>query len=407
MVQSKRKKLINTIFASLLIIQMTACRSIDGSRENDINTSNESAGNNVISIEKHPATNDHFKIVGKRNTLPEMSSFGIDIRSTDLSEADLTDDLDALLNSTFDSKTIWPDKLPEGFDIDYIMENDKNPGLGIRSLHDQGITGENVGIGIIDQVLLVDHVEYKKQLRYYKQISFTDGYDEVSSPHGSAVSSIAVGKTVGVAPKANLYYIGVEEGFGNPNTQNAVAEGINILLDLNKELDANEKIRVISISWGGEDSKKNGYKELIEAYERATSEGVFVITAPLDTDTRKGLLEIDFMGLSRGPLTDPESFESYCLASWEEKSDADKVYFPMGYRCTASPTGLEDYAVYSTGGISWVCPYIAGTYALACQVDPSVTPSSFWKLVKQTAVSNNVIEQIINPSELIHALQKK
>lgn len=406
MIQNKGRKLISILVALILIIQMTACKSIDGSKENDINTINESADSKIISIEKHPATNDHFKEIGKRDTLPEMSFYGIDIRSTDLSEADLTDDLEALLFSSFDSKTIWPNKLPEGFDIDFIMENDKNPGLGIRSLHDQGITGENVGIGIIDQVLLVDHVEYKEQLRYYKQISFTEGYNEVSSPHGSAVSSIAVGKTVGVAPKADLYYIGIEEGFGNPDTQNAVAEGINTLLDLNKELEANKKIRVISISWGGQDNKKSGYEELIKAYERATSEGIFLITAPLDTDTQKDAVGNEFLGLSRGPLTDPESFDSYRPTSREEKSAANKVCFPMGFRCTASPTGLEDYAVYSIGGISWVCPYIAGTYALACQVDPSVTPDSFWKVAKQTAVSNNEVENIINPIELIHTLQK-
>lgn len=407
MIQNKERKLISILIALTLIIQMTACRSIDSSKENDINTSNEGADSKIISIGKHPAINDHYKEIGKRDALPEMSFYGIDIRSTDLSEADLTDDLEALLFSSFDSKTIWPNKLPEGFDIDFIMENDKNPGLGIRSLHDQGITGENVGIGIIDQVLLVDHVEYKEQLRYYKQINFTEGYNEVSSPHGSAVSSIAVGKTVGVAPKADLYYIGIEEGFGNPDTQNAVAEGINTLLDLNKELETNEKIRVISISWGGEDSKKSGYEELIEAYERATSEGVFVITAPLDTDTQKDAVGNEFVGLSRGPLTDPERFDSYWPTSWEEKSDANKVHFPMGFRCTASPTGLKDYAVHSIGGISWVCPYIAGTYALACQVDPSVTPDRFWKVAKQTAVSNNEVANIINPIKLVHALRKK
>jgi hypothetical protein len=43
--------------------------------------------------------------------------------------------------------------MPQDFDWERIMELGKNPGLGIRKLHTQGITGRGIGIAIIDQTL--------------------------------------------------------------------------------------------------------------------------------------------------------------------------------------------------------------------------------------------------------------
>jgi hypothetical protein len=39
------------------------------------------------------------------------------------------------------------------------MELGKDPGLNVRALHEQGITGERIGIGVIDMALLTDHSE--------------------------------------------------------------------------------------------------------------------------------------------------------------------------------------------------------------------------------------------------------
>jgi hypothetical protein len=110
-----------------------------------------------------------------------------------------------ILGRTVGRRTIWPARLPEGFDVARVMDLGKNPGLGLRALHARGITGAGVGIGIIDQALLVQHVEYKKQLRLYEEIHWLEGSD--AQMHGPAVASIAVGKGVGVAPEADLHYI--------------------------------------------------------------------------------------------------------------------------------------------------------------------------------------------------------
>jgi hypothetical protein len=95
----------------------------------------------------------------------------MDLRAYDLSSLDLSDSLDDLLYASFDDQTIWPpdDLLPQDFDWEYILEQGKSPGLGIHNLHARGITGEGVGVAIIDQTLLVDHQEYTSQLRLYEE----------------------------------------------------------------------------------------------------------------------------------------------------------------------------------------------------------------------------------------------
>ena len=37
------------------------------------------------------------------------------------------------------------------------------------------------------------------------------------------------------------------------------------------------------------------------------------------------------------------------------------------------PAGGAEYAYFAGGGMSWAAPYVAGLYALACQVKPEVT----------------------------------
>jgi hypothetical protein len=162
----------------------------------------------------------------------------------------------------------------------------KNPGLGVRALHRLGITGNGVGVAIIDQALLVDHVEYRDRLRLYEEIH---NGDETAAMHGPAVASIAVGRTVGVAPGADLYYIA--ETHGSVESRQFVfdfvplARSIDRILEVNRSLPATRKIRVLSISEGWSPRQK-GYAEVTAAVERAM-EGKVTPVRKLERRTRR------------------------------------------------------------------------------------------------------------------------
>ena len=308
----------------------------------------------------------------------------VDLRGWDLSRLDLRDRRADLLQADFDAQTLWPDVLPTGFDPKQVEALGRNPGLGVRQLHAQGVTGRGIGIGIIDQPLLIDHREYADRLRLYEEIHSAAG--AAAQMHGPAVASIALGKTCGVAPEAELYYVAEQHGEFVPGSGfdwdfDWVARSINRLLSVNRGLPAGRKLRVISISVGW-DAGQKGYEKTMAAVRQADREGVFVISTALRATHR-----LAFDGLDRPALADPDAATSYGPGSWWAKHFWDgqmrfkpgrRLCVPMDGRTTASPTGPDDYVHYGSAGWSWAVPWIAGLYALGCQVDPGLTPERFW-----------------------------
>jgi hypothetical protein len=373
-------------------------------------------------IDRRPAAAEY-----QRDGLASMPSYDsesgeqwqVDLRSFDLSRLDLRGSLDDLMHASFDDRTVWPsaDKMPEGFDWKQIMELGKNPGLGLRELHEQGIRGANVGIAIIDQTLLVTHPEYAGRLRLYEEFRDMKLGKPGASMHGPAVASIAVGENLGVAPGADLYFIA--SGMCNTGTLESVdfaclAESVMRILEVNRQLPPDRKIRVLSmaIGWGPE---AKGYAEITAAVHAAREEGLFVICS-----SEQDIYGFHFHGLGRHPLADPDVFTSYEPGSWwaegfyQDPPLADTLLIPMDSRTTASPTGAEDYVFYREGGWSWSIPYIAGMYALAAQVKSDVTPELFWSTALQTGQTIEISHEgqtysfgvILDPAALIRALQE-
>lgn len=389
------------------------------------------------SIVRHPNPADYSNNYLELTSIPKYDPnsddpWQIDLRSRDLTKIDMTNSLADLMYADFDSKSQWPtaDKIPAGFDWQKIMELGEDPGLGMRSLHEQGVTGKGVSIAIIDQPLLVDHEEFRDRLRLYEEINIDP--DMVADMHGAAVASIAVGKTAGVAPEADLYYIGAWTGDLEPNTNNFTwnfkyyAQAVRRILEINRGLPEGHKIRVIAmqINWYTR-SDQIGYDEIVAAVNKAKLDGIFVISTGVGH-----AYELYFHGLGRNPLDDPNRFESYVPGmGWEKDFYAGMtmnfypenppvttklLLVPMDSRTTASPTGVNDYVFYREGGWSWCVPYLAGTYALAVQVKPDITPEEFWATALETGKTIQLTHEgkdysfgaILDPQALIAALQK-
>jgi tetratricopeptide (TPR) repeat protein len=329
-----------------------------------------------------------------------------DLKGYDISELDLTEI--KFERFIFDSETKWPEKLPEGFDVETIIDYGKQPGLDIDYIHKQNITGKGVNVGIIDGRLLVDHKEFKDNIKVYEEIADMNG---PAHYHGTPIASILGGKNIGVAPDANIYYIAYldentdyEDGYVN------LANAIEKMVDINKSLSEDNKIRVLSISSGWDPSSKNA-QAILSAIEKAKEENIFVITAELfETDN------LFFGGVNRDAMADPNNIESYSVNYYFPTYDVaeDILMVPMDARWLASPTGRDEYVMYSKGAWSMVIPYISGLYTLACEANPHITPDIFWELALSTGDTLDTEKQhynyndknvkIVNPKKLISAL---
>ena len=350
----------------------------------------------------------------------------MDYRTQNLSQLDLHYSLNDLLLAFFDDRTVWPpaNKMPFSFDPQRIMKLGRNPGLGVRSLHERGITGEGIGVAIIDMPLLVDHQEYVDRLRLYEEFYFSEeARQQPAGMHGPGVASIAVGQTVGVASQADLYYIAVDLAAGQDADGNYLydftkaAQAVRRILEINQQLPAERKIRVISISFGWA-AIFSGYEEISAAVTEARAQGVFIVCA---YPTMEQIYGFKFYGLERPPLADPDLFVSYSRSHFCELygntnplCQSGRLLVPMNSRTTASPMGKDEYAFYRMGSESWTIPYLAGMYALAAQVDPEITPERFWELALQTGRSVNItgtsgiytLGPVLDPEGLVEELEK-
>lgn len=296
-------------------------------------------------------------------------------RSLDLTGETLTDsDYENLI---FDTKTVFPETLPESFQPETVLEDGKNPGLGLRALHEEGYTGKGVNVGIVDQPLC-GHLEYAGKLRYYADLTDWEAISfEGSSLHGPAVTSLLAGDTTGVAPGVNIYYAAFDLSLEDPHE--AVAQAVNQLLDLNEVLPDEDKMCVISVSLGGfSQNDPLGYRVL---QARAAKQGVYLLTCDS--------FETYFDCAGRALQSDPEDFSVYTPALMVSQPGAAAgttgIYLPMDRRAHASPSGPEEYMYWTKSGESWAVPYAAGLFALARQVDPEVTVEEFAQAAEETA----------------------
>ena len=309
-----------------------------------------------------------------------------------LANVDLRKHIELLEKMPFDSQTIWPesDKLPNGFNPEALLEEGKNPGLGIRSLHKLGIDGRGITIAIIDQPLLRNHIEYTDRIIEYEPVGLIAGF---LSPqmHGSPVSSIAVGKTCGVAPKASLRYFAVQMWLPDNKPYCYI---INKLIDFNKDKDISQQIRVVSISTGIFSQQAN-FEEWQDSLAKAEKSGILVVTCDL------AFLRYGTLAYIHGRDIDEPS--SYRRGKYGRNDSV--LLIPTGNKTIASYNGPDVYTYDRVGGMSWAAPYMAGLAALAYQVKPDIEPQKIVELWIQTATKTDV-GPVINPVGFIEAVRE-
>jgi len=303
-------------------------------------------------------------VLRSEDDLGKLSNPFIGLRGASLIRLDLRSQGELLSQMIFDSQTEWPpaDKLPTGFDPARLLEEGKNPGLGVRKLHAQGIDGRGVGIAIIDQPLVELHQEYKDRWGHYEVIDCERAEPQL---HGPAVASIAVGKSCGVAPKATLTYYAIPTWSKNWQDNKPYSDLLNRILDENRRVKPGERVRVVSISQGQFPGWPN-YDLWKKAVKRAEAEGVVVVLCGRE-------LPYFYFLLRRIEGRDPDDPKSYCLTKYGN-ANAELLVLAEN-RTTASERGPDVYTYWREGGMSWAAPYLGGLAALAFQVNPDIAPA--------------------------------
>jgi hypothetical protein len=320
-----------------------------------------------------------------------------DIRGKDISKIESHLDSSIIKTLTFNEKTIWPDKF-KSYAI-YLLSSGKNPGLEIRKLHNQGITGKGVFVAIIDQNICLDHPEYIGKIKEYHDVGCNQPSNR-SSMHGPAVASLLVGDSIGTAPGAKIYFVAAPSWTADAKYQ---ADALNWIIDKNSTLPEGEKIRAVSISAapsgpGTPFTKHNSLWD--SAYSRAIKAGLIVIDCTLNNGiTSPCYNDID----------NPDNIAK-CLLGFPGMSftaNSTRIYVPTSLRTVAEEynQGVYSYQYTGRGGLSWAEPYLVGVLALGWQLRPDISAQEMIKLLYLTSYKTENGAKIIQPKVFIDSVK--
>ncbi len=252
-----------------------------------------------------------------------------------------------------------------------------------------GINGTGVTIAIIDQPLSLDHPEYKENIIAYKNFDEEHNSAFKSSMHGPAVTSVLVGKTVGVAPKSKVIYAAA------PSWKKSLkyyVDAVNWIIEENKKLPEGNKVKVISIS---ADPAYVASMDNIEEYdtylaqwrmteEYAKQENIGIITTCPENKYSFSACYYD--------IDNPNDILSV-KTGWPDKGTVkqNSLLLPSSHRTVAEDyaDGVKSYAYWGVGGLSWGIPYLCGVMALAWQINPNISFENLLKVMFEEGIEKD------------------
>lgn len=338
---------------------------------------------------------DSFQTVQPAKSVEQFD----DVRWKDLSKLDLSGRKGLIPTLRFNQKTVWPqpDKMPLGNKPDKVLKDGMNPGLGIRKLHKQGITGKGINVAIIDQPLYQDHPEFAGKIAAYHDV----GCGTERSMHGPAVASLLVGTNCGTAPDSRLYYAAAPSWTKDTAYQ---AQALNWIIEQNKKLPASKKIRVVSVS-AAPSGLGSPFDKNQQMWDRACALAEADDILVLDCTAHHGFISPCWYDRNA-----PESVIRCTpgLPGREAGTYPGRILVPTCPRTTAEEYDKGDfsYQYCGRGGLSWAIPYCAGVLALGWQIRPEIGPEQMRDLLFKSAYIHKSGDRIINPNGFIRLVRK-
>jgi subtilisin family serine protease len=226
--------------------------------------------------------------------------------------------------------------------------------------------GEGVNIFVVDTGILTTHEEFEDRAKVGG--SFCDGCnDEDENGHGTHVSSIAAGKSKGVARQANLIAVRVLDAKG-AGSNVGVINGLSFVADQHKN--GKNKNSVVNMSLGG------GFSAAVnQAVKDLTDAGVHVAVAAGNdgADACKSSPSSELSALTVG-ATEADNDD---VTDFSNIGKCVDIFAPGRDIEGAGIKNNEDVAVFS--GTSQACPHVAGTVALIIANDGNKSPAAMAK----------------------------
>lgn len=296
------------------------------------------------------------------------------------------------------TNVIWPspDKMPDGFNPMEIMERAKRPNTNA------GATGRGINIAVIDNMLDTTNPEYAGQIKYFE--GAIDGQQLPPNKHASMVVGHITGQHTGMAPDANIYFFTKRTYPDRKKFDQEICKVLQNVIKFNNEQTPENKIHILSCSWG---ARKKYSPQVYELFDQLEASGVKIILCGSDDMTADYTMSMrDFIPCNNPNMTgvqpDVQAAGQEMLDNWAIKYTPDKIVgIPTNMRTT--PMGADGWQYNITGGESSAAPYIAGVYAAALSGNQLFMTRPDWQselndILKSTATQTPDGNYMINPS---------
>lgn len=310
------------------------------------------------------------KYQNQRNIFKKNSNGIYDFRAVKINNEKINDK-ELLYNVIYDSLTNWSNEMNNNYNFSKILENCKKGKLGLEEIHKE-LNGKGVGIAMIGDIPFTGHEEINNSLKLYEN-RFDKGNISAES---TALTSIVIGKKVGVSPASDLYYI-AEDSTNKENYYSNVANDIEEIL---KKNNGSIKMIILNLQLYEDLLNTEGYKNLEKAIDKAKKENIEIFS------TYFNKLILDYLPLSRIDVNELNNFENYIPTNdLHNNFDENFIFVPTNQITVASPFGKSEYTYMCETGVEGINAYLAGLYALACQKNPSITFERFTEVARTTA----------------------
>jgi len=261
-----------------------------------------------------------------------------------------------------------------------------------QSAWEQGLTGKGVIVGVIDTGIDETHPDLAGKVILNKDFT-KDGNTTDHHGHGTHVSGTiaggsASGKSIGVAPEAQIMMAKVFDKKGGATMDNLL-KAMEWFLDPDGDPNTNDSPRVVSNSWGANSQFSYGFRNIIRTWKRfeifpnfaaGNSGFYFSINAPGAYPFSYAIGAVD----ENQKVT---SFSSRGPTIWWES----KWYPQFIKKPDVSAPGLDVYSSMPGGkwsrmsGTSMATPHVAGVIALMLQANPDLTVADMQEILDTTA----------------------
>ena len=302
------------------------------------------------------------------------------------------------------------ENLPTGWNPDEIFELGKDPGMNIRKMNEMGYTGKNITVSVIDTPI-IKHSDIESSIVGYEVMNNALALNMPADFHGQATSGILCGDETGIAPDSKLVY------FASQDNLHDGLQALRRILEINQNAEQNNqpenKIRVVSLSWGFNEGKE-GYEEFRSLLKELYDNGVFVLTADfnmVDESITGGKFARCTLE-KRNQQNNPNDYENLTPILDIPGHPESTLFVLCGDKTVASATNPSSFRHDSKGSTSWSVPTLAGIYTCALQCadenNINLTPKMFWDYAYKTGrdVSDNgeFVGKAIDAGALINAM---